>query len=263
MLELRQDLIISRLRGSGRSIAAIAASWPNEAAPHRSTLLRWLKSPVLPRSARQLLGLAGALDLDPFALWAFAPDTFDILCARVIRASRSRRWAMLHPALSFLADFIGPVDTWPHPEIAEEYYHRSWCTADFEHTAGRQRNFYAALAIRPPPKNQFADPQVWHFAWRDAAVRGAAWRPYGFVEVLGSVVRLFNFSGLVDIVERPREAGPLFVETWFGEGAAKFRVASLHKFTLRVQSRKIPPAAPRVRFALPGPAGQTTGWSRG
>lgn len=251
MLELRRDLIISRVKGSGRSIAAIAASWPNEAAPHRSTLLRWLKGSVLPRSARELLGLAGALDLDPFVLWTFAPDKFDILCARVVRASRTHRWTMLHPALSFLADFIGPVDEWPPSAIAEEYYGRPWCTADFRHAAGRQRNYYAALAIGPTPKSEFADPQVWHFAYRNAGVRRAGWQPYGFVEVLGSAVRLFNFSGLFDVSERPPATRLLFVETWFGEGAAEFRVASLHKFTLTVQSGPTPRAG-LVRFALPG-----------
>ena len=101
------------------------------------------------------------------------------------------------------------------------------------------------------PTRSFADPQVWHFAYRDAGVRRAAWRPYGFVEVVGPTVRLFNFSGLVDGSDRPLAARSLFVETWFGEGAAEFRAASLHKFTLSVQPDPTRQAG-GVRFTLAG-----------
>ena len=62
---------------------------------------------------------------------------------------------------------------------------------------------------------------------------------------------LLLFSGLIDGSDRPSTARVLFVETWFGEGAAEFRVASLHKFALAVQPGPTPQAS-RVRFALAG-----------
>ncbi len=81
-------------------------------------------------------------------------------------------------------------------------------------------------------------------------MRRAGWRPYGFVEALGSTIRLFNFSGLVDVAERLPAVRVVFVETWFGEGAAEFRVASLHKFALSIRSGS-PALTGQVRFALP------------
>lgn len=120
---------------------------------------------------------------------------------------------------------------------------------DFRHTAEARRNYDATLAIEQTPAGVRADPQVGHFAYRDAGVRRMAWRPYGFVKALGSTLRLCNFSGRVDVTERPEAARVVFVEAWFGEGA-EFRVASLHKFTLRIQPGS-PSGAGRVRFALP------------
>jgi len=251
MLALRLDLIEKCVAETFRgSIAQLAAAWPVAPAPHRSTVLRWLKEGTLPRSAKDFLALAGALDVDPFALWSLRVESFDLLCSRILRVSRARRWSQLHLALSFLDSFIGPLAEWPPTHVAEEYYHRLWRTVEFEHPAQDRQNYYAAIGLEPGPTASFAEPQVWHFAYRDAGLRGAAWRPYGFVEVCGLDVRLFNFSGLTDASKLSQRHCPFCVETWFGQGAAKFRITSLHDFRLTLRSRT-PESLPKVRFALP------------
>ncbi len=251
MLDLRRELITRKVAEAfGGSVAALAASWPVDPVPHRSTVLRWLTAGTFPKSARQFLALAGAIDVDPFSLWTFRISAFDVLCARIIRVARQRRWSRLHPALSFLDRFIGPTAQWPPVEIAEDYFGRPWCIAEFEHPAQIDRNYYGHILIESPRAHDFSDPQVWHFAYRDSGVRSAAWRPYGFVQRMGAELSLFNFSGLTDRAEIGVATRQFRVETWFGEGAAQFRVASLHEYRLAIEVAATP-GIPRVRFALP------------
>lgn len=251
MLDLRRELITHKVTEAfGGSPAALAASWPIDPVPHRSTVLRWLTAGTFPRSARQFLALAGAIDVDPLSLWTFRISAFDVLCARILGVARHRRWSRLHPALSFLDRFIGPTAQWPPVEIAEDYFGRSWRIAEFEHPAHSDRNYYGHILIEPPRTHGFSDPQIWHFAYRDSGVRNAAWRPYGFVQRMGAELSLFNFSGLTDCAEIGVATRPFCVETWFGEGAARFRVASLHDYRLDI-AVAANPGIPHVRFALP------------
>ena len=166
MLDLRRELIARKVAEAfGGSVAALAASWPVDPVPHRSTVLRWLTAGTFPKSARQFLALAGAIDVDPFSLWTFRISAFDVLCARIIGVARQRRWSRLHPALSFLDRFIGPTAQWPPVEIAEDYFGRPWCIAEFEHPAHTERNYYRPILIESPRTHDFSDPQVWHFAY--------------------------------------------------------------------------------------------------
>ena len=195
MLTLRRDLIEECITTTfGGSIAQLATSWPIEPAPHRSTVLRWLKQGILPRSAKDFLGLAGALDVDPFALWSLPVGNFDLLCSRLPQIARARRWFQLYSGLSFLDVCMGPLAVWPPPHMAEEYFHRPWRTVEIEHPAQDRKNYYATIGLEPALTPRFADPHVWHFAYRAAGIRHATWRPYGFVERYGLEIRLFNFK---------------------------------------------------------------------
>lgn len=235
----------------GGSFSAIAAAWLTDPAPHRSTVLRWLRSGTYPKSAQQLLALAGALDVDPFSLWIFRLEAFDVLRARISRLARRRRgWSRLHAALSFLEHFIGSTAEWPPIDIADQYFGRPWWLAEFEHTARARRNYYTRALIESSEPAGFEDPQVWHFAYRDSGVRDAEWRPYGFIQRMGPELSLFNFNGLTDHAEIRPGAVRLHVETWFGEGAARIRVASLHGYRLSLATAPESGIA-RVQFALP------------
>jgi len=92
----------------------------------------------------------------------------------------------------------------------------------------------------------FNQPQVWHFAFKSPLGIFREWRPYGFVEVFEDQISLFHFNGHMQVVPRPRD-GRFIVETYFGEGSADFRVASLHPFTLE-QLEAPDPRLAVVRF---------------
>ncbi len=252
MLEMDVQSIQEQIdRLFGGKVASVLNRWPTEFPPNRSTISRWLQRKSLPHSAEQLLSLAGALDLDPFALWQIKPATFPLLCMRVLKAYRQDKWESLLDASSFIKPFFSPASDWPPTPMARRYFRRKWYATQFRHTALEQRNYYSGLSIQPVGK-QFN--QVWHFAWRDP-IRQAVWRPYGFVRRFRSKVTLYGYGGLVDHTELEPGESLVHVETWFGEGAAEFSVISLHSFELKVL-RAIPSGAMKVRFDVArwGPA---------
>ena len=53
-----------------------------------------------------------------------------------------------------------------------------------------------------------------------------------------------------DVIIVTRNGRPVAAETWFGEGAAQFRVACLHDYRLDI-AVTAKPGIPRARFALP------------
>jgi hypothetical protein len=227
------------------NLAAVSRNWPVGDPPHRSTILRWLRQETLPRSAHELLSFCGALDLDPFSLWGVAPATFPALCARLVKASRAGSWAGLLPALSF----VGPTPEWPPATLARDYFHRDWSIREFRHPAHERRNYFAPISIDPQAAQNGGIDRVWHFAWRDD-IDHALWRPYGFVRLAGADLRLFSFNGLTDSQKVDTPGSGFTVETWFGEGSAAFRVASLHPFGLKLAEADDTNVA-RVRFGFP------------
>ena len=246
MLEFDTERLESRIKHRfGGSAATVSDFWPGDDAPHRSTVSRWLNGNTLPQSPDTLLALAGALDLDPLTLWKFKDENFAKLCSRIVKAARNNTWSSILPALSFIGAFVGPSPDWP-PDI-EVYYGRPWTTRRFQHRADSARNFYAGVEIWPAQRDEDRD-QVWHFAWRDM-IDAALWRPYGFVRLRGNELALYSFSGLVHHRILPHRASHLYVETWFGEGAAEFQVVSLHPFELKRTEQVL--AEMCVRFGFP------------
>jgi len=223
----------------GGSVAAVARRWPTGEAPHRSTLIRWLRG-ALPGSEERLLALAGALNIDPLALIrlesAKLPQLIEAIEGLVLRSD----WERLEP-FTFLRFLVLPTRDWPMPEIAARYFHRSWTTLDFVHDARAERNYYATVLLKPTRSHQ-----VWHFAWRPLT-RSAAWRPYGFVQRTGTAVTLCSFTSILD---RNSCTDRVAVETWFGEGAAAFRIASMHYFAGEVSKHLREDQA--VRFGTRG-----------
>lgn len=251
VLRMDYEAVAARIAAKfGGNLAAVSRNWPTEDPPHRSTVQRWLKQETLPRSARELLAFSAALDLDPFALWGVSPATFPHLCERLVKASRMRSWTDVFHGLSFLAEFVGPTPEWPPADLARTYFHREWVIRDFSHPARDRRNYFATIVIKPDRRcSTWSADQVWHFAWRDA-IEHALWRPYGFVRLAGPELRLFSFNGLSDSAKVNALGSSFLVETWFGEGAAVFCVASLHPFELEL-SDIAQGERPRVRFGFP------------
>jgi hypothetical protein len=76
-------------------------------------------------------------------------------------------------------------------------------------------------------------------------------RHYGFVWKNGPELSVFAFNGLSRTVACPAERVPIAIETWFGLGAAEFRIASLHPFEA-VGPQTAQSERPTVRFGFVG-----------
>jgi len=214
------------------TVARVTERWPGGSdPPHRSTILRWLHGQTLPRCQSDLLAFAGALDLDPFALWHINSATFAALCNRMRAAAWTGAWSGLLPTLSFLDDFLRPSQAWPPPQLAEQYFGRDWARAEHRHKASERRDYFKTFSLQPGRRQKVGGDQVWHFAWRPSS--RAEWRPYGFVRHAKSELRLYSFGGTVAEAELAAGAG-FCVETWIGQGPAEFRIASLHPFAMAV-----------------------------
>ena len=250
MLAFDCEAMRARITGRfGGNLAAVARAWPRGLVPpNRSTILRWVRGETLPRGRDDLLGLAGALDLDPFALWRINATTFTTLCERMFAASLTGSWPRLLPALSFLDGFVRSSRDWPAAPFARRYFGRDWVAADHRHASPDGQDYFKAFALEPGAPPDAGVDQVWHFAWRPAPPD--AWRPYGFVRRTESELRLYAFSGntataaIAEGAPYPR----CCVETWIGRGPAEFRIASLHQFSMK-SSAGDDRCEARVRFA--------------
>jgi hypothetical protein len=228
------------------SPAAVVRAWPTDEAPTRSTIGRWLTSKTLPKSADTILGLAGALDLDPIALWHVAPGSFHRVSRQIEKLVSGHSFGPLAPA-GFLPAFILPSVDWPPAEVVP-YFRRKWFLSHFEHTATELRNYFAAIDVRSEHDDSVDLDHIWHFAWRHPS--SALWRPYGFVRLTSSSLRLYSYSGAIETAAVPADMQSFVVETWFGEGPAEFRIASLHPFKCALATTTISKEASTVRFGF-------------
>ena len=216
-------------------------------APHRSTMHRWTQG-QMPRTAGDLLRLCGILDVDPLALLRLPPSEETGALERLVRAYVHGRWQP--PALEFLHDFLGRRSVWPPPSPALEHFGRDWHVHDFSHDPVDGANQYATVRILPPssPPRATGEPRVWHFAYRHERLFGRRWLQYGVVSRVGRQVTLLHINGHEDSIELQSEVEVVQVQTWFGPGAAVFRVASLHEFSLDVVFPCDRAGGPWVRF---------------
>ncbi len=203
--------------------------------PDRSSIYRWMKG-QLPRSSQSFLSLCGLLDVDPFAMLSVNEDKLSSTIPELLNAVQLRQWRQ--PALGFFTDFFGRQTSWPPRSISEDYFSRSWSMEDFEHDPEHRDNYYPTIVIGGSEQIHLHKPQVFHFAFRSPDLFGKRWLQYGFVERCGKQVRLVHINGHVERYETEDISNLSHVETWFGAGAAIFRIASLHPFSLKVTDKQ-------------------------
>lgn len=253
-IQLRWPLIHERIDACGGTMAVT-----RRAGLDRSTLTRWRKHGKLPNDPLRFLRLAQALDMDPLLLFALEEATFSETCFRVGKLLFSGRIAAALGSLAFIEGFWQAAGAeWPPHELKSSSGALAyrWHVRDLRHEgqfgpgpAGR--NFYASIALDGGRVERRNAPQVWHFAYRDC-LPWSLWRQYGAVALVGDTLELYAFTGLSQRVPAP---GPIAAETWFGEGDAEFRVASLHAFEADVTREPLPDRA-SVRFELPRTTGR-------
>jgi hypothetical protein len=265
-IQLRKDLIQTFIqREFEGNRAAFGRSLELEDAPHRKTILRWASEEdlSLPKGAKRLLALAQALDVDPFMLLDFELELL-IACCR--KASWNLAWGNVHKALAFLNDLFRLTEEhWPPPEIAE-LFDGQWYTAHLDHNPRLGRNYFQPLEIHSDlfyrsdgsidgPRN----PQLWYLAYRDMSYASGCgearsfWRPFAIIYLYQGEAILLNLSGLLQKVNiSESRPGHFILETFFGQGAAQFRLASLHPFeTQQHLAGQIPTDLPLLRCDFP------------
>ncbi|MBF2052254.1 MAG: hypothetical protein IGS03_02175 [Candidatus Sericytochromatia bacterium] len=260
-LRLRQDLIQRVIaRDFEGNASAFGRSLELQAQPHHKTVLRWARQQQgLPKSPQRLLALAQALDVDPFLLLQFDPALVLQACRQ---ASWNLSWGSIHKALAILNGLLALTpEAWPPPELAEGF-DGEWYCEDFVHDPRAGRHFFQAFEVLPEhfyaPEGHFEaarDPQLWYLAYRDISLKQdepeplSYWRPFGLIWTENQRLQLLQFSGLQDAAELNPDCRFAF-EVFFGQGAAMFRMASLHPFELQRVSDTAADL-PRVRFGFP------------
>lgn len=201
---------------------------PDAEVPHRSTMHRWSTGQV-PRTADDLLRLCAVLDIDPLCLLTLPQTDPDLAIEKLMSAYVHGRWQP--PALEFLTEFLGRRAAWPPQALARRFFGRDWYTAELDHDASRAANFYATFSISASGEGPF----VYHIAFRHSHLFARRWLQYGFVVRHGESIRLRHINGHVDTCEAPSVDSPTLVQTWFGPGSVRFKVACLHPFSLELE----------------------------
>lgn len=242
-MDVRLDAeLVSRLvteRGGVMAILGelIDRSSDGDSRINKATVHRWMKG-QLPKNSERLLTLAGLLDVDPFALLSADEADVSALADNMLEIVQHENAT---PApLQMLRGFFGRQKEWPPQEIASTFFNRDWHTRDFEHTPQTRKNFYQVIELVGHASHE--TPQVFHFAFQSLGRFSARWLEYGFVMRNGpkdTLRHIFGFSRHKAIVDAEQ---PVSVATWFGEGAATFRVASLHEFEINLSSEDFSPA---------------------
>lgn len=265
-LKLRQDLIQRVVeRDFEGNTSAFGRSLELSDLPHRKTIFRWARQQEgLPKSPQRLLALAQALDVDPFLLLEIDTEVLLKVCSS---AAWNLTWGSVHKALAFMNGlFALSHEHWPPAEISE-WFDGDWYTQDLLHDPAQGRNHFRPFVLQPElfydgdgQVESLREPQAWYLAFRDVRIHNGEpepvsyWRPFGMLRLEQGQIHLLNFVGLADQTPLNTADGRFVFELFFGQGAAQFRIASLHPFELT--HKLTPPPAEqisglaRVRFGF-------------
>jgi len=192
------------------------------------TVWRWITGRTsLPIG--EILPLAGALDVDPTALFECSAHEFEMLCLSLLQEMAAPDHTELSKSVRWAYDLIAPCMLWPPKRLANRYFQREWHLFDFKHHCTSKQNVFQRILIAAAPRVHL-EPQVWHFAFKETGALRSIWRPYGVLLRDRGWLRLFHCRGSLFEWEIDPSTETIYVETWFGTGTATFRVASLHQF---------------------------------
>jgi hypothetical protein len=249
------SLLITELIESCGGVAKLLRRWGDtygeDDAPSRQTLYNW-RDGQWPKTSISIIRFAELLDIDPFCLLiardASPADVIeDVLQAYQLDTS-------VEPSLQFISAFFGWNTMWP-PKYWEELRRDKpslthsfvWHEREFDHDTSVQANYYPAVALTSDPEIIASRPQTFHFAYSGKGALRARWLHFGFVVRFENQVALTHIHGHTGACVTKTSTSPALVETWFGPGSARFRVASRHPFSLVFRGQDDGPD-PRVRF---------------
>jgi hypothetical protein len=253
-IALNSSLIAELIESCG-GVAKLLLRWGDtygeDDVPNRQTLYNW-RDGRLPKTSISIIRFAELLDVDPFCLLVARDDSPADVIEDVFQSYLHDTSA--EPSLQFIAAFFGWTAMWP-PKYWEEHRRKKpnlrhsfvWHEREFEHDTSVRANYYPAVALTSDPEIIASRPQTFHFAYSGKGVLGARWLHFGFVVRFEKQVTLTHIHGHTDACVTKTSTSPALVETWFGPGSARFRVASRHPFSLEFRGQDDGPH-PKVRF---------------
>jgi len=249
--------LIAELVESCGGVAKLLRRWGDvygeEDVPTRQTMSNW-RNGRLPKTSLSIIRLAELLDVDPFCLLVARDDSPADVIDHIFQAYQHNTSA--EPSLQFIAAFFGGSAMWP-PQYWEEHRRKKpelrhsffWHEREFDHDTAVQANYYATVALTSDPEIVSSRPQTFHFAYSGKSSSRARWFHYGFVVRSKKQVTLTHIRGHTDACTTKTSTSPTLVETWFGPGSARFRVASRHPFSLEFRGQD---EGPDQRVQFPG-----------
>ena len=243
--------LLEQLVDAKGGVSAILDLWHarygDESVPDKATIHRWINTDTLPGTSIKLLRFCALLDVDPFCVFVSVKGSPAHAIDRLLQAFNQRKWNA--PSLQFLIDFFGRQSIWPPTHWADQHerFKYTWHAEEFEHDPEVQANFYAMIAISASSDSYALKPQTFHFAYSQKKAFGERWLHYGFVVQHRMSVTLTHINGQTDSYTAESIDDPTCVETWFGQGPAIFRIASMHPFSIDINP-SLNQTFPAVRF---------------
>ncbi len=237
MLEFREKLLENLIKARFGSIDNLIAEWEVRAEagefkdeprpPNRASLFRWTdEKPTLPRKEFWLWRLCALLDADPFCLLRLSKGAERKSFEHLYSAFATNAWPQ---GLNFLGSFFGLQKAWPPPAQIERFFGRKWFVRDFFHD-GRECNYFARIALHGDRPATDLPPQVYHFAYSSLG----RWTQYGIVLRGETSIELIQVNGQMVLKTLDSSSALSVVETWFGQQACEFRIASIHPFFVKL-----------------------------
>ncbi|MEI9898918.1 MAG: hypothetical protein WDN31_00975 [Hyphomicrobium sp.] len=169
------------------------------------------------------------LDVDPFALIAPIDSDPQVTADKILEVIQAGR--SIPTMISLLHPFFLRRKVWP-PKL--EGPERPWIVQPFRHEAEGRRNFYAQIDLLSDSAGIAARPQVFHFAYSQPRSFGGTLATVRTVFRYGVEATLWHINAHTETLRLKSVEEPTPVETWFGDRAANFLVASVHPFKLSI-----------------------------
>lgn len=207
----------------------------------------------VPRDEKQLLKLAGFLDIDPVILFSINYEGLSEFIKSMegnIFMGKNLKLGKIHKNLTFLYKIFSPCQEYPNQELLDTWNtlrknKTNWYIKEFTSTLHPdQREIEKAIRIKPYKENP---RQVFHLAYRRIKPIKSFefWQEYKVVriqpetdysEIYDSnyqkrIAMIFNILGGHKQIEINKNTDFL-IKTRFQEPETKFRIASLHDFEI-------------------------------
>ncbi|MEK7433471.1 MAG: hypothetical protein AABZ74_10090 [Cyanobacteriota bacterium] len=235
----------------------------------KSSIKRWLREGYdavndkkfsfnSPRDEKQLLKLAGFLDIDPLFLVSFDQDSFSKIFKSLegnILIGNILKWGKIHRNFMFLYKLFMPLKHFPSEELLDlwntlKIEKKTWVVKEFFSTLEQgDKEREKVLWIKP---NGETKRQLMHLAFKKPKplAEFEFWQEYKFViiqpitdfyETMKEEIEKDLYANLISIINVNgsfshnivKKGEPFLIKTRFQEPKTAFRISSFHNFDFK------------------------------